>query len=106
MVPATWMTATPTDVAVKTALATPIDDFVIWETMTDVESLVGVPQRQPDRRTISNEPPTYVATVQGVSVVTTRTRSLAATPQSDSEEGAMVVVGVDASAIGAEVTNA
>jgi hypothetical protein len=74
--------------------------------MTDFEVLVGVPQLQPDRRTISNDHPTWVATVQGASVVTTRTRSLATTPQTDSEEGAMVVVVVDAFATGAPTTNA
>jgi hypothetical protein len=108
MVPATWMVATPADVAVKTALATPIDDLVISETMTDFELLAGVPQRQPERRTISNDPPTWVATVQGVSIDTTRTRSLAATPQVDEEVDTMmvvVVVVVDAVATGAAVTN-
>src|SRR5664280_747559 len=101
------MVATPPDVAVNTALATPFDDFFISETTTDFEVLFGVPQLQPDRRTISNDPPTYVATVQGTSVVTTRTRSLAATPQADSEEAAMVVVVVvvDAFATGAPMTN-
>src|SRR5580698_7420671 len=109
MVPSTSTVASPTDVADRTALLMPMDDLVTSDTMIVLELLSGVPQRHPLRRTISKDAPTCVATVQGESTVTTRTTLVEATPQFDepvATAGVVVVVVVDALAIGASVANA